>query len=177
MLNMMVEWWYTMVHMLSWHSGVMNCSTVGDVYVHRCVWQNNILHTKVGFSQTYFKQPPYSDYKIRQCIWINENLLSRLYPTKSLAEMNPAMVCPEKQHLGGALRRRASCCSFCEKIFKAHFSWYPCNFCLVTKGFTKALHFHFEIKYLNTSSSCAYLVKSELLQTQGRTPGQWSISS
>lgn len=27
------------------------------------------------------------------------------------------------------------------------------------------------------SSSCAYLARSELLQTPGRTPGQWSVSS
>lgn len=46
------------------------------------------------------------------------------------------MVCPGKQHLGRALRRWASCCPLCEKIFRAHFWWQPCDFCLVTKGFT-----------------------------------------
>lgn len=64
-----------------------------------------------------------------------------------------------------------------KKLFRAHFWWYPCNSCLVTKGFARAIHFQFEIKYLNTSSSCAYLARSELLQTLGRTPGQWSVSS
>lgn len=67
--------------------------------------------------------------------------------------------------------------SFVKKLFRAHFWWYSCNFCLVTKGFARAIHFHFEIKYLNTSSSCAYLARSEPLQTPGRTPGQWSVSS
>lgn len=57
-----------MVHMLSWLSGVMSCYTVADVYVPMCVWNNNILHTKVGFSQPYFKQPPYSGYKNCQFI-------------------------------------------------------------------------------------------------------------
>lgn len=132
------------------------------------------LHTKAGFSQPYFKQLPYFDYKICQCVWRNENLLSRLYPAKSLAEKNPATVCPEKQHLGGALRRRASCHLLCtEKYLQPTSDDTTVVFAL----YLKALHFHFEIKYLNTSSSCAYLARSELLQTQGRTPGQWRISS
>ena len=112
-----------------------------------------------------------------QCIWRNGSLLSRLYLAKSLAKMNPAVVWPEKQHLEEALRMQASHHLLCEKIFEVHFWLYPCIFCLVTKGFTRALCFHFEIKYLNTSSSCAYLAISELLQAQGRTPGQWSVSS
>lgn len=156
MLYMMVERWQIMVRMLSWLSEAMKCSTVGDVYVNVCVWQNNISYRKVEFSQPYFKQPLYSEYK--------------LYPAKSLAEMNPTMVYREKQHLGGALRRQASCCLLCKKTLLMIHT--PAIFAL----WLKALYFYFEMKYFDTSSSCAYLARSELLQSQGRTPGQGSIS-